>query len=155
MPLNNADLSQVAPCIASLKVGCRVQFARSHELTDCLPGYYIIHHRDLAGHQSLFGQLWKEYALSDSRYLTSDPFMLCVETITVVWSSLPSSLAILETNSSVARLGSALLRNRHLHRQTQPPPSSAANHHVRRASLRLYSLLFDESFGALFQQSLP
>ncbi|CAL3965508.1 unnamed protein product, partial [Diplocarpon coronariae] len=30
----------------------------------------------------LFGQLWKEYALSDSRYLTSDPFVLCMETVT-------------------------------------------------------------------------
>lgn len=28
--------------------------------------------------------MWKEYALSDSRYLTSDPFMICVEAITVV-----------------------------------------------------------------------
>lgn len=38
----------------------------------------------LAGSQDLLAQLWKEYALSDSRYLTSDPFMLCVEAITVV-----------------------------------------------------------------------
>ena len=34
--------------------------------------------------QDLFGQLWKEYALSDSRYLTSDPFVLCMETVTAV-----------------------------------------------------------------------
>lgn len=34
--------------------------------------------------QDLFGQLWKEYALSDSRYLTSDPFVLCMEVITAV-----------------------------------------------------------------------
>lgn len=38
----------------------------------------------MAHSQDLFAQLWKEYALSDSRYLTSDPFMLCVESITVV-----------------------------------------------------------------------
>lgn len=31
-----------------------------------------------------FGQLWKEYAFSDSRYLTSDPFVLCMETVTAV-----------------------------------------------------------------------
>lgn len=34
--------------------------------------------------QDLFGQLWKEYAMSDSRYLTSDPFVLCMETVTAV-----------------------------------------------------------------------
>lgn len=32
----------------------------------------------------MFGQLWKEYALSDSRYLTQDPFVLCMESITAV-----------------------------------------------------------------------
>ena len=32
----------------------------------------------------VFGQLWKEYAHSDSRYLTSDPFVLCMETVTAV-----------------------------------------------------------------------
>lgn len=35
--------------------------------------------------QDLFGQLWKEYSLSDSRYLTQDnAFVLCMETITAV-----------------------------------------------------------------------
>lgn len=44
----------------------------------------MLNHRQLASSQSLLGQLWKEYALSDSRYLTSDTFTLCVEAITVV-----------------------------------------------------------------------
>ena len=30
----------------------------------------------------LFGQLWKEYALSDSRYMTQNSFVACMETIT-------------------------------------------------------------------------
>lgn len=47
----------------------------------------MYNHAKIANSQHLFAQLWKEYALSDSRYLTSDPFMLCVESITVV--SLP------------------------------------------------------------------
>ncbi|KAK2003394.1 emopamil binding protein [Colletotrichum falcatum] len=46
--------------------------------------YFVWNHRRLAGMQTLFAQLWKEYALSDSRYLTSDTFMLCVESFTVV-----------------------------------------------------------------------
>lgn len=37
--------------------------------------------------QDLFGQLWKEYAKSDSRYMTRDGFTVCMETITAVnWS---------------------------------------------------------------------
>ncbi|KAK2732187.1 ebp domain-containing protein [Colletotrichum kahawae] len=52
-------------------------------------GYFILHHENLASLQTFFGQLWKEYALSDSRYLTSDSFMLCVEGFTVaIWGPL-------------------------------------------------------------------
>lgn len=41
----------------------------------------------MASAQDLFGQLWKEYALSDSRYMTSDTVVLCMETMTVVSGS--------------------------------------------------------------------
>lgn len=34
----------------------------------------------------LFGQLWKEYSLSDSRYLTSDAFLISMEAVTAVCS---------------------------------------------------------------------
>lgn len=44
----------------------------------------MIHHDHMASAQDLFGQLWKEYALSDSRYMTSDTLVLCMETMTVV-----------------------------------------------------------------------
>ena len=47
-------------------------------------GYFVINHTRMAPAQDFFGQLWKEYSLSDSRYLTSDPFVLCMETITAV-----------------------------------------------------------------------
>jgi cholestenol Delta-isomerase len=37
----------------------------------------------------LFGQLWKEYSMSDSRYLTQNAFVLCMETITAAaWGPL-------------------------------------------------------------------
>jgi cholestenol delta-isomerase len=37
----------------------------------------------------LFGQLWKEYAKSDRRYLTRDSFTVCMETVTAVaWGPL-------------------------------------------------------------------
>lgn len=35
--------------------------------------------------QDLFGQLWKEYSLSDSRYQTQNAFVLCMETITAAF----------------------------------------------------------------------
>lgn len=47
-------------------------------------GYFSVNHKAMGPKQDLFGQLWKEYAYSDSRYLTSDPFVLCMETITAV-----------------------------------------------------------------------
>jgi len=45
-------------------------------------GYFALNHARMGNAKDLFGQLWKEYALSDSRYLTSDPFTLWMETIT-------------------------------------------------------------------------
>jgi len=48
-------------------------------------GYYSYNFRTIGGLQDLFGQLWKEYAYSDSRYLTQDPFVLCMETITAIF----------------------------------------------------------------------
>lgn len=47
-------------------------------------GYFAFNHASMPGMQDFFGQLWKEYAMSDSRYLTSDPFVLCMETVTAV-----------------------------------------------------------------------
>lgn len=43
-----------------------------------------MNHNTMPGKQDIFGQLWKEYAFSDSRYMTSDPFVLCMETVTAV-----------------------------------------------------------------------
>jgi len=39
---------------------------------------------NIGGLNTLFGQLWKEYALSDSRYLTQNAFVLCMESVTAV-----------------------------------------------------------------------
>ncbi|KAF1996367.1 EBDP4, emopamil-binding protein [Amniculicola lignicola CBS 123094] len=52
-------------------------------------GYFAYNFRRMGGMQDLYGQLWKEYSLSDSRYLTQDAFVLCMETITAVcWGPL-------------------------------------------------------------------
>src|SRR5690554_6953453 len=49
-----------------------------------LEGYFGVYHETLAGDQSPLAQVWKEYALSDSRYLSSDSFVLIMERITAV-----------------------------------------------------------------------
>lgn len=46
-------------------------------------GWFVSNHHQVARAQDLFGQLWKEYSLSDSRYLTSDTFVLSAEILSV------------------------------------------------------------------------
>ncbi|KAG5982158.1 hypothetical protein E4U55_002228 [Claviceps digitariae] len=51
--------------------------------------YFLYNRATIAQQQTIFAQLWKEYALSDSRYLTLDVFTVCIECITVfVWGPL-------------------------------------------------------------------
>ncbi|RJE24399.1 EBP domain protein [Aspergillus sclerotialis] len=59
-------------------------FVLSGSLHCFFEGYFILNHGHMGGAQDILGQLWKEYALSDSRYLTSDTLVLCMESITVV-----------------------------------------------------------------------
>ncbi|KAG0264243.1 hypothetical protein DFQ27_001320 [Actinomortierella ambigua] len=54
-----------------------------------LEGYYVVFHKTLAGQNSPLAQIWKEYSLADSRYLTSDPTVLGIEAITAfAWGPL-------------------------------------------------------------------
>ncbi|KAA8645118.1 hypothetical protein EYZ11_012390 [Aspergillus tanneri] len=56
--------------------------------------YFVVNHATLAGSGTLFGQLWKEYSLSDSRYLTSDTFLVCMEAVTAfAWGPLAFFIA--------------------------------------------------------------
>jgi hypothetical protein len=82
--------------------------------------YFVRHWRDLAGQQGLLGQLWKEYSLSDSRYLTQDPSVLCLEVITVVrFSSIESEMQIEWKLTLQACLGSTL--SYHCHHDFEVP----------------------------------
>lgn len=47
-------------------------------------GYFVLNHSRMPMMQDFFGQLWKEYAKSDSRYLAADSLVLTLETVTVV-----------------------------------------------------------------------
>lgn len=67
-------------------------------------GFYVYNFRRLGGSKHLFGQLWKEYALSDSRYLTQDPFVLCMESITAIcWGPLSFIVAHMITTEHPLR----------------------------------------------------
>ncbi|KAI1144023.1 EBP-domain-containing protein [Hypoxylon sp. FL0543] len=67
-------------------------------------GYFVLNHGTIASSQNVLAQLWKEYALSDSRYLTSDFFMLCIESITAfVWGPLCFANAISIVRGSPSR----------------------------------------------------
>lgn len=45
-------------------------------------GYFAINNAHMPTRTHLFGQLWKEYAKSDRRYITRDSFIVCMETVT-------------------------------------------------------------------------
>ncbi|KAK3391951.1 Emopamil binding protein-domain-containing protein [Sordaria brevicollis] len=81
-------------------------------------GYFVLNHATLAGKQDIFAQLWKEYALSDSRYMTSDPFMLCIESLTVLtWGplSLLAAYAIIRGNTSLRHIAQTIVSVGHLY----------------------------------------
>jgi cholestenol Delta-isomerase len=46
--------------------------------------YYVFNFTKVAGQQNIMAELWKEYALSDSRYLTDDTSLFSLEAIAVV-----------------------------------------------------------------------
>ncbi|KAG9247781.1 EBP domain-containing protein [Calycina marina] len=67
-------------------------------------GYFVSNHTVLASQSTFFAQLWKEYSLCDSRYLTSDPFLLVIESLTVtIWGPLSFLCAYLIITSSSYR----------------------------------------------------
>ncbi|KAI9101976.1 emopamil binding protein [Phlyctochytrium arcticum] len=54
-----------------------------------LEGYFAYHNKEIAGQSFILAELWKEYANSDSRYMSSDVFVVIMEAITAVfWGSL-------------------------------------------------------------------
>ncbi|KAI4134499.1 MAG: hypothetical protein LQ347_001479 [Umbilicaria vellea] len=77
------------PTLAGTEKAAILWFVLSGTIHLFFEGYFAYNHTRMGGAQDLFGQLWKEYAMSDSRYLTSDPFVLCMETVTaVIWGPL-------------------------------------------------------------------
>ncbi|KAJ3076237.1 hypothetical protein HDU98_004850 [Podochytrium sp. JEL0797] len=47
-------------------------------------GYFAFTNATIAGDQTVLSAVWKEYAMSDSRYMSSDPFVVVMEGFTAV-----------------------------------------------------------------------
>ncbi|KAI8906875.1 Emopamil binding protein-domain-containing protein [Gorgonomyces haynaldii] len=67
-------------------------------------GWYASHQKTIAGLDDFMSNVWKEYALSDSRYLSSDSFVWVMESITAfVWGPICFCICYLILNDSPKR----------------------------------------------------
>ncbi|KAJ5682861.1 hypothetical protein N7462_006026 [Penicillium macrosclerotiorum] len=108
-------------------------FVLSGTLHCFFEGYFVIHHDQMGLGQDLFGQLWKEYALSDSRYMTSDTLVLCMEAMTVaLWGPLCFAVGYLTaTNSSLRHPIQIIVCMSHLYGDTLYYVTSLFDHYAR------------------------
>jgi len=97
-------VGRVGPRLSWGDKGTVLWFVLSGFIHFFFEGYFVLNHTRMGPAMDLFGQLWKEYSMSDSRYLTSDPFVLCMETITAVaWGPLSFLVAGMVTTSHPLR----------------------------------------------------
>jgi cholestenol delta-isomerase len=52
-----------------------------------IEGWFSSHAKTIAGLDDYMSDLWKEYARSDSRYMTFDPFVFLMESVTAVFTA--------------------------------------------------------------------
>lgn len=85
----------IQPKLSNKELFTTMWFALSGTIHIVFEGYYATNFADLAGKQTLMGQMWKEYAHGDSRYLTSNAQVLCLESITAVSLEPRSKLSVI------------------------------------------------------------
>ncbi|KAI1268653.1 3-beta-hydroxysteroid-Delta(8),Delta(7)-isomerase [Xylariaceae sp. FL1019] len=77
------------PDLSSAELTTVLWFVLCGSIHSCLEGYFAFNAYTIASQETVLAQLWKEYSYSDSRYLTADTFVVCMEAITAVfWSPL-------------------------------------------------------------------
>lgn len=81
---NNPQLSTRDQALA-------VWFVLSGAIHLVIEGYFSLNHSRMPAMTDYLGQAWKEYSNCDSRYMTADPFVVCMESITA-WAWGPLSL---------------------------------------------------------------
>ena len=120
-------------------------------------GYFAYNGGHMAGASDLFGQLWKEYAKSDSRYLTWDPFTLCMETVTAVCIFMGTLAAWKANNSITGLLGTSLLCHGIYDHRSTPIPLPNPSHRFAWPNIRPDPLLRHQLVRSVLQgyQLLP
>ncbi|KAH7406723.1 Emopamil binding protein-domain-containing protein [Phaeosphaeria sp. MPI-PUGE-AT-0046c] len=89
-------VKKVRPTLSNGDLAAIMWFVLCGCIHSFFEGYFAYNFRTMGSMQDLFGQLWKEYSLSDSRYLTQDAFVLCMETVTAAfWGPLSFVTAVL------------------------------------------------------------
>ncbi|PBP24131.1 hypothetical protein BUE80_DR004992 [Diplocarpon rosae] len=79
-----AVVRRLNPSLRGVDLGLVLWFVLCGSIHLLFEGYFMYNHHRMPQMTDFFGQLWKEYALSDSRYMASDPFVLCMESWTAV-----------------------------------------------------------------------
>ncbi|KAJ5088589.1 hypothetical protein N7456_012205 [Penicillium angulare] len=130
--LTFAVASYVRPALRMADRIAILWFVLSGTLHCFFEGYFMLNHKHMASAQDFFGQLWKEYALSDSRYMTSDTLVLCMETITVLlWGPLCFVVAYLTaTRHSLRHPFQIVVCMSHLYGDTLYYATSLFDHYV-------------------------
>ncbi|KAH7033514.1 3-beta-hydroxysteroid-Delta(8),Delta(7)-isomerase [Microdochium trichocladiopsis] len=84
--------------ISNLEVATAMWFVLCGFIHIGMEGYVVYHSATIASSRTLLGQAWKEYSLSDSRYLTQDTFVIPMEAVTAVfWGPLSFVIAYMIT----------------------------------------------------------
>lgn len=109
-------------------------------------GYFVVNHVTIGGKSHLFAELWKEYSFSDSRYLRSDAFLVCMESITAVRPIWHSRAFVLSWESLVTDLlGSARVLRCLLHCRTISSAIHLTNCHFRWSTIWWCAILCHQS----------
>ncbi|GKT59678.1 3-beta-hydroxysteroid-delta-isomerase [Colletotrichum tofieldiae] len=87
-------IKKTHPGLPNGEVATALWFTLSAFIHLFFEGYFSYNQANMPATVHIFGQLWKEYSLSDSRYLTQDSFIVCMETITAFcWGPLSFACA--------------------------------------------------------------
>ncbi|MCJ1249197.1 hypothetical protein MMC30_006420 [Trapelia coarctata] len=72
------------PSLSTQDQALALWFVLSAFIHIVLESYSFYNHARLPTNQDFLGQLWKEYALADSRYMTDDPLVFCIDGLTAI-----------------------------------------------------------------------
>ncbi|KFH48197.1 3-beta-hydroxysteroid-Delta(8),Delta(7)-isomerase-like protein [Hapsidospora chrysogenum ATCC 11550] len=78
-------ISRARPGLARSDILAALWFVLCGFIHFFFEGYFAFNYDNMPAQLDLFGQLWKEYSLSDSRYLTQDSFVVTMEAATAIF----------------------------------------------------------------------